>query len=87
MIFYHPYYPLFVPFVNPEHWNTNSKDVFVLKKQVSKFCFKDFWYTKIYLSQKKYIQCYNQDIAMNKSEYDRIMEISDIEELQPLHCT
>ena len=37
--------------MNPQHWNTNSKGDFVLKKKVLNVCFKDFWYTKIKLSQ------------------------------------
>ena len=38
-------------FVNSQHYNTNSKGGFVLKTCVLKVRFKDFWYTKINLSQ------------------------------------
>ena len=44
--------------VNSQHENTNSKGDFVLKKTVLKVCFKDFLYTKIYLSQKYILYCY-----------------------------
>ena len=45
----HKLFDYTITFVNSQPQDTNSKGDYVLKKLVLNVCYKDFWYTKIYI--------------------------------------